>query len=106
MLLFQLVSALWTEEKDAKSNEKGGWGGVLVPFACSVLQAAGGNTEHTALVVKRLPQQNDLALQFIDCKQSGKHSKTREWTVVVKVSLIYTVHLRQQQQNSKHVQSH
>lgn len=32
-----------------------------IPAASSVLQAAGGDTEHAALVVKRLPQQIDAA---------------------------------------------
>lgn len=49
-----------------------------IPAASSVLQAAGGDTEHTALVVKRLPQQIDAAGGFADREQSGNESDTEK----------------------------
>lgn len=46
----------------------------ILPAASSVLQAAGGNSEHTALVVKRLPQQIDATGGFAGREQSGNES--------------------------------
>lgn len=40
--------------------------GNVSPAACSILEAAGGNTEHAALVVKGFPQQIKLASNFTD----------------------------------------
>lgn len=40
------------------------------PVSCSILQAAGDHTEHTALVVKHFPQQINVTSDFTDREQS------------------------------------
>lgn len=74
-----------------------------VPAASSVLQAAGGDTEHAALVVKCLPRQIDAAGGFTDREQSGNESDAGKRKLNCEKRFLK---LRQQDQKRKHFQPH